>query len=47
MFRVGVFTSFNCGLGTTQNISIVLVPEIGEFASGIQETSKLGGTGLI
>jgi hypothetical protein len=35
MFRVGVFTSFNCGLGTTQNISIVGVPQIGEFANGV------------
>jgi hypothetical protein len=47
MFRVGVFTRFNCGLGTTQNISIEEVQEIGEFASGVRETSKLGGIRLI
>jgi len=47
MFRVGVFTLFNCGLDTTQNILIALLPEIEEFASGVRETSKLGGTGLI
>jgi hypothetical protein len=42
-----VFTLFNSGLVRTQNISIVGVPQIGEFASGIQKTSKLGGIGLI
>jgi hypothetical protein len=39
LFRVGVFTGFNCGLVTTQDISIVRMPQIGKFASGIQETS--------
>jgi hypothetical protein len=47
MFRVGVFTSFNYGLVTTQHISIVGVQEIGEFAIGVWETSKLGGIELI
>jgi hypothetical protein len=47
MFQVGVFTLFNCGLVTTQDISIVGVPQIGEFASGVRKTSKLGGTELI
>jgi len=47
MFHVGVFTLFNCGLGTTQNISIAVLQQIEEFASGVRETSKLGGTRLI
>ncbi len=47
MFRVGVFTSFNCGLVTTQDISIVGVLQIGESATQLWETSKLGGTRLI
>jgi hypothetical protein len=42
-----VFTSFNYGLVTTQDISIVQLPQIGKFASGIWETSKLGGTRFI
>jgi hypothetical protein len=42
-----VFTLFNYGLVTTQDIYIVGVQEIGEFASGVRETSKFGGTGLI
>jgi hypothetical protein len=42
-----VFTLFNYALVTTQNISIIQVPQIGEFANGVQETSKLGGTRLI
>ncbi len=44
MFRIGVFTLFNCGLVTTQDIYIVGVQESGEFANGVRETSKLGGT---
>jgi len=44
LFRVKVFTLFNCGLVTTQNISITGVPQIEEFANGVRETSKLGGT---
>jgi hypothetical protein len=47
MLRVGVFTLFNCELVTTQDISIDEVPQIGIFASGVRETSKLGGTLLI
>jgi len=47
MFQVGVLTLFNCGLGTIQNIWIALLPQIEEFASGVRETSKVGGTGLI
>jgi hypothetical protein len=47
LFRIGVFTSFNCALVTTQDIYIVGVQEIGEFASGVWETSKLSETGLI
>jgi hypothetical protein len=42
-----VFTLFNCGLGITQNISIVRLSQIGESTNGVQETSKLGGTELI
>jgi hypothetical protein len=38
LFRVGVFTLFNCGLVTPQDISIVGVPQIGKFASEIRET---------
>jgi hypothetical protein len=47
MFRIGVFTLFNCGLVKTQDISIVGVAQIGEFASEARETSKLIGIGLI
>jgi hypothetical protein len=47
LFPIGVFTGFNCGLVTTQDISIIWVPQIGEFASGVRETSKLGGIGFI
>ncbi len=47
MFGIGVFILFNCGLVRTLDILIVGVPQIGEFTSGIQETSKLGGIGLI
>jgi hypothetical protein len=47
LFRIGVFTSFNCGLVTTQDISIIQMPQIGEFANGVWETSKLGGIGFI
>jgi Leucine-rich repeat (LRR) protein len=32
---------------TTQDISIAKVPQIGESANGVRETSKLGGTRLI
>jgi len=42
--KLGVFTLFNCGLVTTQDISIMGVPQIGESTNGVQETSKLGGT---
>jgi hypothetical protein len=42
-----VFTLFNCGLVKAANIKIEGVQELGEFASGVWETSKLGGTGLI
>jgi hypothetical protein len=42
-----MFIRFNRGLVETHNISIVGVPQIGEFASEVRETSKLGGTGLI
>jgi len=31
----------------TQDISIAFLPQIGEFANGVWEISKLGGTGLI
>jgi hypothetical protein len=47
LLEVEVFTQFNCGLVKTQDISIVGVPQIREFASEVWETSKLGGTGLI
>jgi hypothetical protein len=47
LFQIGVFTSFNCGLVTTQDISIIWVPQIGESANGVRETSKLGGTRFI
>jgi hypothetical protein len=47
LFQVAVFTLFNCGLVTTQEISIMGVLQIGESASEIWETSKLGGTKLI
>ncbi len=39
-----MFTLFNCGLVTTQDISIAGLREIREFASGVRKTSKLGGT---
>jgi hypothetical protein len=38
---------FNCGLVPSQDISIVGVPQIGEFASEAHEASKLGGIGLM
>jgi len=47
LFRIGVFTLFNCGFVTTQDISIAAMPQIGEFANGVQETSMLDGIGLI
>jgi hypothetical protein len=47
LFQIGVFTSFNCGFVTTQDISIIWVRQIGESANGVRETSKLGGTRLI
>jgi len=47
LFAVGVFTQFNYGLVTTQDISIIWVPQIGKSTSGVQEISKLGGTELI
>jgi hypothetical protein len=47
LFQFGKFTLFNCGFVTTQDISINWVPQIGEFASGVRETSKLVGTELI
>jgi len=47
VFRVGVFTLFNCGLVTTQDVWIVAVPQIGKSANGVRETSELGGTRLI
>jgi hypothetical protein len=36
-----------CGLVTTQDISITTVPQIAKSTSGVREISKLGGTGLI
>jgi hypothetical protein len=42
-----VFTLFNFTVVTTQDISIARVPQIREFANGVRETSKLGGTELI
>jgi hypothetical protein len=47
LFPIEVFTLFNCGLVTIEDISIAGVPQIGKFASGIWETSKFGGTRLI
>jgi hypothetical protein len=47
LFRVGVFTLFNCGPIKPTNISIGWMPKIGEFASGVWKTSKLGDTGFI
>jgi len=47
LFRIGVFTLFNCGLVTTQDISFARVFQIGESTNDVRETSKLGGTGLI
>jgi hypothetical protein len=44
--RVRVFTWFNSGLVTTQNVLITGVPQIKESISGDWETSKLGGIGL-
>jgi hypothetical protein len=43
LFRVGVFTLFNCGLVTTQYISIWGVFQIGESANEVWEILKLGG----
>jgi hypothetical protein len=42
-----VLTSFNFGLVTTQNFLIAAVPQIGEFANGVWETSKLGEIGFM
>jgi hypothetical protein len=39
-----VFTLFNCGLVKTQDILFIRMPQIGEFTSGVWETSKFGGT---
>jgi hypothetical protein len=47
LFRIGVFTLFNCGVVKPANIEIEGVPQIGEFANGVRETSKLGETRLI
>jgi hypothetical protein len=47
LFPIGVFTLFNYGFVTTQDISIARVPQIAEFANGFREASKLGGIGLI
>jgi hypothetical protein len=47
LFQVGVFTWFNCGLVTTQDILTISVPQIGKFGIGVWETSKLGAIGLI
>jgi hypothetical protein len=47
LFQIGVFTSFNCGFVTTQDILIIWVPQIGKCANGVQETSKRCGTRLI
>jgi len=47
LFPIGVFTLFNCGLVTTQDISIVELPQFDESTNGVRETSKLGGTPLI
>jgi hypothetical protein len=47
MFPIGVFTSFNCELVTTQNIFIVGVQQIDESIDGVRETSKLGEIPLI
>jgi hypothetical protein len=47
MFPIGVFAWFNCGLVTTQDISIREVQQIDESIDGVRETSKLGETGLI
>jgi hypothetical protein len=44
LLQVGVFTLFNCGFLTTQDVSIISVPQIGKSPSGGRETSKLGGT---
>jgi hypothetical protein len=47
LFPIWVFTLFNFGLVTTQNILIVRVPQIGESINGVQETSKFCETQLI
>jgi hypothetical protein len=47
LFHLGVFTSFSCGLVTTQDISIIPMPQIGESTNGVQETPKLNGTSFI
>jgi hypothetical protein len=47
LLQVGLFTLFNCGLVTTQDISIATVLQIGKSISGVWETSKLGGTRLL
>jgi hypothetical protein len=47
LFQVAMFTLFNCGLVTTQEILIMGVLQIGESTNEIWETSKLGGIELI
>jgi hypothetical protein len=47
LLPIEVFTSFNCGLVTTQDISIARASQIGKIANGVWETSKLGGIGFI
>jgi hypothetical protein len=47
LFRIKVFTGFNCALFKPANIQVEGVPQIGEFTNGDRETSKLGETGLI
>jgi hypothetical protein len=37
-------TCFNCELVTTQDISIVEVPQIGKSTNGVRKTLKLSGT---
>jgi hypothetical protein len=35
LFAIGVFTLFNCGLVTTQDILIVQVSQFGKIVSGV------------
>jgi hypothetical protein len=44
LFPIGVFAQFNYVLVTTQNISVIQLPQIRKSTNGVQETSKLGGT---